>query len=44
MRVPNESHELTRSGAPFRRVENLEHLRDWFVHYLIEGKGGLPPI
>jgi dipeptidyl aminopeptidase/acylaminoacyl peptidase len=44
MRAPNESHELTRSGAPFRRVENLEHIRDWFVHYLIEGKRGLPPI
>ncbi len=44
MRVPNESHELTRSGAPFRRVENLEHIRDWFVHYLVEGKRGLPPL
>ena len=23
MRVPEETHELTRSGTPFRRVENL---------------------
>ncbi len=44
MRVPEESHELTRSGAPFRRVENVERIRDWFTHYLIEGKSGLPPI
>ena len=44
MRVPEESHELTRSGAPFRRVQNIELIRDWFVHYLVEGKTGLPPI
>ena len=25
LRVPEESHELTRSGAPFRRVENVEN-------------------
>ncbi len=43
MRVPDESHELTRSGAPFRRVENIERIRDWFVHYLVDGKRGLPP-
>ena len=40
MRVPDESHELTRSGAPFRRVENLETIRDWFGHYLVAGKRG----
>lgn len=44
MRVPEEDHELTRSGTPFRRVENVERIRDWFVHYLVEGKTGLPPI
>ncbi len=43
MRVPDESHELTRAGAPYRRVENIERIRDWFVHYLIDGKRGLPP-
>lgn len=42
MRVPAESHELTRSGAPFRRVENIVRIRDWFVHYLVEGHRGLP--
>jgi dipeptidyl aminopeptidase/acylaminoacyl peptidase len=43
MRVPDESHELTRSGAPYRRVENIERIQDWFVHYLVDGKRGLPP-
>ncbi len=42
MRVPGESHELTRSGTPFRRVENLVQVRDWFAHYLVDGKRGLP--
>ncbi len=43
MRTPGESHELTRSGSPFRRVENLERIRDWFVHYLVAGARTLPP-
>ncbi len=30
LRVPEETHELTRSGTPYRRVENLEIVRDWF--------------
>jgi dipeptidyl aminopeptidase/acylaminoacyl peptidase len=44
MRVPEESHELTRSGTPYRRVENLVQVRDWFRHYLVDGKRGLPPL
>lgn len=44
MRVPDESHELTRGGAPFRRVENAERISDWFCHYLVSGKKGLPPV
>ena len=44
MRVPEETHELTRSGTPFRRVDNLAIIRDWFRHYLIDGKRRLPPI
>ena len=44
MRVPNESHELTRSGAPFRRMENLVQVRSWFGHYLVAGKRRLPPL
>jgi len=44
MRVPEESHELTRSGTPFRRVENLVQVRTWFVHYLVKGARTLPPL
>ncbi len=44
MRVPEESHELTRSGTPYRRAENLVQVRDWFRYYLVDGKKGLPPL
>jgi dipeptidyl aminopeptidase/acylaminoacyl peptidase len=44
MRVPDETHELTRSGTPHRRVENLVQVRDWFRHFLVDGKRRLPPI
>ncbi len=42
MRVPDESHELTRSGSPFRRAENLVQVRDWFVHFLVRGSKRMP--
>jgi len=44
LRVPEETHELTRSGTPFRRVENLLVVVDWFRHFLIAGKRRLPPL
>jgi dipeptidyl aminopeptidase/acylaminoacyl peptidase len=44
LRVPEETHELTRSGTPFRRVENLRVVVDWFRHFLVDGKHGLPPL
>jgi dipeptidyl aminopeptidase/acylaminoacyl peptidase len=44
MRVPEETHELTRSGTPFRRVENLRIVVDWFRHFLVDGKRRLPPL
>jgi dipeptidyl aminopeptidase/acylaminoacyl peptidase len=44
LRVPEETHELTRSGTPFRRVENLRIVLDWFRHFLVEGKRGMPPL
>jgi dipeptidyl aminopeptidase/acylaminoacyl peptidase len=44
LRVPEETHELTRSGTPFRRVENLNVVRDWFRHFLVDGKRRLPPL
>ena len=44
MRVPDDDHELTRSGTPFRRVENLVQVRDWFTHFLVKGARKLPPL
>jgi dipeptidyl aminopeptidase/acylaminoacyl peptidase len=44
MRVPDESHELTRSGTPFRRVDNLRLIDEWFRHFLVEGRTRLPRI
>ena len=44
LRVPEETHELTRSGTPFRRAENLEVVLGWFRHYLVDSKRGLPPV
>jgi dipeptidyl aminopeptidase/acylaminoacyl peptidase len=43
MRVPEENHELTRSGTPFRRIENLIQVRDWFDHFLLRGGRRIPP-
>jgi dipeptidyl aminopeptidase/acylaminoacyl peptidase len=44
LRVPEETHELTRSGTPFRRIENLVIVRDWFRHFLVDGKRSMPPL
>lgn len=44
LRVQEESHELTRSGTPFRRIENLHIVRDWFAHFLVDGKRTLPAL
>ena len=44
MRTPDESHELTRSGTPFRRVDNLRLIDQWFRHFLVEGKTRLPRV
>ncbi len=44
MRVPEETHDLTRQGTPFRRAENLAVVVGWFRHFLIDGKRGLPPL
>ena len=44
MRTPDESHELTRSGTPFRRVDNQRLIADWFRHFLVDGKTRLPRV
>ncbi|HEY2614523.1 MAG TPA: S9 family peptidase, partial [Chthoniobacterales bacterium] len=35
VKFPNESHELSRSGGPWHRVERLEHIVGWFDHWLM---------
>lgn len=34
VRIPEESHELSRSGTPSRRVARLKHLIGWFDNHL----------
>ena len=34
IRFPGESHELSRSGKPWHRVERLQHIVAWFDKYL----------
>ncbi len=34
VRFPGESHELSRSGNPWHRVERLRHIVGWFDKYL----------
>jgi dipeptidyl aminopeptidase/acylaminoacyl peptidase len=34
VRFPGESHELSRSGNPWHRVERLQHIARWFDKYL----------
>ena len=34
VRFPGESHELSRSGTPSRRVQNQKHIRAWFDRWL----------
>ena len=35
VRFPNESHELSRSGQPWHRVERLQNIVSWFDHWLM---------
>jgi len=34
VRFPGETHELSRSGKPWHRVERLQHIVNWFDRYL----------
>ena len=38
VRFPGESHELSRSGKPWHRVERLQHIVNWFDKYLMGAK------
>jgi hypothetical protein len=35
VRFPAETHELSRSGKPWHRVERLEHIVNWFDVHLM---------
>ena len=35
VRFPNESHELSRSGLPWHRIERLQHIVGWFDKWLM---------
>jgi dipeptidyl aminopeptidase/acylaminoacyl peptidase len=35
VRFPGETHELSRSGRPWHRVERLQHIVRWFDKYLL---------
>ncbi|MDP9003451.1 MAG: S9 family peptidase [Verrucomicrobiota bacterium] len=35
VKFPNESHELSRSGQPWHRVERLQHVVGWFDRWLM---------
>jgi len=39
VRFPEESHGLSRSGKPSRRLERLEHIAAWFAKYLAPAQG-----
>jgi dipeptidyl aminopeptidase/acylaminoacyl peptidase len=46
VRFPDESHELSRSGKPWHRIERLQHIVGWFDHWVMgvpkpEYEGGL---
>ena len=35
VRFPGEGHELSRSGAPSRRIQRLEHILKWFDKHVL---------
>ncbi len=35
VRFPRESHELSRSGEPWHRIERLENITNWFDRFLM---------
>ena len=35
VRFPNESHELSRSGQPWHRIERLQHIVGWFDKWIM---------
>jgi dipeptidyl aminopeptidase/acylaminoacyl peptidase len=42
VRFPGESHDLSRSGRPDRRVERLSRIADWFERHLLSSREMAP--
>ena len=40
VRFPRETHELSRSGEPWHRVERLQHIVGWMDEWLMGKKNG----
>jgi dipeptidyl aminopeptidase/acylaminoacyl peptidase len=38
VKFPGETHELSRSGQPWHRIERLQHIVGWFDHWLLGAK------
>ena len=38
VRFPDESHELSRSGQPWHRIERMRHIAAWFDKYVLGEK------
>ena len=34
VKFPGETHELSRSGQPWHRIERLQHIVGWFDHWI----------
>ena len=43
VRVPEEDHNLSRSGKPSRRVARLQHLIGWFDRHFADAPPSTPP-
>src|SRR6266513_3920229 len=43
VKFPNETHELSRSGQPWHRIERLQHILGWFDRWLMGVAKPKPP-
>jgi dipeptidyl aminopeptidase/acylaminoacyl peptidase len=44
VRFPGESHDLSRSGRPDRRLEHLRRVTGWFADHLLEPAPSTHPV
>ena len=43
VRIPEEDHNLSRSGKPSRRIARLQHLIGWFDRHFADAPTSPPP-